>query len=107
MGIATQKINEVEAMAKRYGLFDQNGNINGNINVARKVMEDNGGFGAVESALKKANSPIVKTFLGKIGINTEAINGVVNELKSANNGVVDNVPNNNVSEISDRLNKLK
>lgn len=108
MGIATQKISEVEEMAKKYGIFDKNGNINGNVNIAKKVMNDNGGLGVVESAIKKANNPIVKSFLGKIGINTEALNGVVNELKTVNNanGINDN-SNNDVTLISSRLNKLK
>lgn len=94
-------------MAKKYGLFDQSGNISGDINIAKRIVEENGGLGIVESALKKANSPIVKTFLSKIGINTEAINNAVNELKGTKNDIVESTPNNSVTDISNRLNKLK
>ncbi|MEG1597709.1 MAG: hypothetical protein RRY22_04945 [Bacilli bacterium] len=108
IGINSQKISEVEKMANKYGLFDTSGNINGSLNVAKKVIEDNGGMGIVENAIKKANSPILKSFLGKMGINTDMINNAVNELKTMNNDINENKGlNSGVSNITNRLNKLK
>lgn len=89
-------------MANEYGLLDSNGNLICGISKAKEIVSKNGGLDAVDNAVKKANNPLVKTFLSKIGIDMSVINKAVNEIKNISNTEV-----KSSDDLLERLKKLK
>ncbi|MFI3171717.1 MAG: hypothetical protein R3Y09_06600 [Clostridia bacterium] len=104
------KVNEAIGMAKKYGVI-QNGELTGTADIAKKIINENGGTGTFGKAINYANNPLVKMGLKKLGIDDDTLKGAISELNGSSGSIPhSNAQNGSVvsnSSLSDRLNRLK
>lgn len=99
-------------LASSYGIIN-NGELTGSKELFKKVVDKNGGQGTLNKALQKANNPLVKMGLKKLGIDEATLNNAVQEIKGvtgSNKESMTNTPtttNTGVNEVLNRLNNLK